>query len=213
MRMSRYSQPRWEREYSPDTSTDICPKADGAASHTDESSFATRATTATHETVAWIQREANNMIPRLTAHDCVRQTRLAKRDGSERFGFPDELTVDLFLLAGSLDAFERANPADIAHRCLHALDVELVFKADGQPMERTRRTIACNKSGIELLRMLNRLVKEDFMQAIRLPSNILAKSPTYARGLHRPVDGPGLLDGRRPSPLLWRSTCQWWYVR
>ncbi len=75
-------------------------------------------------------------------------------------------------------------------------------------MERAGRTILSRKGGIELFRTLNRLVKEDFVQAISLSKHNLAKTQTQVKVCYRPIDEPELLDGRRLSLPLWRSTCQ-----
>lgn len=64
---------------------------------------------------------------------------LAIQDCTKRTQLFHHLTVDLVDLGRVFVSLVRADPTDIAHCCIIAFDVELIFEADGEPMKRTHR--------------------------------------------------------------------------
>ena len=108
-----------------------CHNSDGSpltSSHTNQRALAAGATTSRKIPILRVQCKSNDVVDRLSAHQCMRHTSLAVQHRSSLTQHLHHLTLEHLLFASTLLAFEGANPADVAHAGLDILDVELVFE-------------------------------------------------------------------------------------
>lgn len=87
---------------------------------------------------------------------------------------------------------------------LHALDVELIFQADGQAMQRPDWFLVLRIVCVKALGGFDGGIKEDFVQTIELlRESAMISQGSAARYLYLQADAPMQLCGRRPwSHLL-----------
>ncbi len=94
-----------------------------------------------------------------------------------------ELTVHLVHALRIAEAFERVDPADVAHRGIDALDMELILQTNRKAVQRAGNFASCCQIFVQLLSPLQSLVEEDFMEAVVLKRKARAWSE-FLRAAH-----------------------------
>lgn len=148
-------------------------------------------------------RVADDVVGGFTGHERRGYTGFTIEHGAEVLELSNQLALFCLVAWVIAVAFECAYPPNVAHRGLNALDMELVFQADGKTVQRANGSLVICQVCIELPCIFDRSIEEDLVEAIDL---CLGSATTEVQIKGRsPIDGPVQLGDKMP-PLLQRLT-------
>ena len=169
--------------------------------------FPSRRATARQVLVSGVEGLANDVVLCLAQEESLRQAGLAIEHRAEGQQLAGNLTLHLVCPAGIPDPKIAPDPSNVPHCCVDALDVELVFQADGKAVEWTEDGFLVSEVGVEGPGALDGLVEEDLVETIvlftaralvPLPCRARADRDSAPRQAYNLVgDGRRLAKGRR----------------
>nr|POE49005.1 hypothetical protein CFP56_32157 [Quercus suber] len=117
----------------------------------------------------------------------MRHTGLDVQDGSETSQLSYHFALDQLARVSLPLSLKRADPADIPHRGLHILDVELIFQRHRQAVQQTHRSAMVLEISIRGFGVSDRRVEENLMQAVQ---QLMGNRRPVAKGLRHGDGGP-----------------------